>query len=358
MNRDRDGGAASSSNPQGGTTSGTPRPANAAGSTQTIGGMTLKKRAPGTPAPASAPTTGGAPTPRPSGGYQGGTGGGGQFPRPAVNTNVQKRMERFSRVMPTRDPGVRMNEQIRAAEIRVIDDEGQVGVMSPREALEIAREREVDLIEIVPNAQPPVCKLIDFGKWKYEQQKRDKMAKKTSHQQLLKEVRFHPNTDTHDFDFKVRHARNFLGEGHKVKASVQFKGREIAYKQFGEELLRKFQEQLTDISKVDQDISMMGKTMSMTFSPTGKRKKDEVKGEAKPNGASKKEGKKKGSSEETASDEAVLSENETSELETSEAATPVVELPKLPDLPEGDLLDDDEDEEDDEPLVDDTTGLE
>jgi translation initiation factor IF-3 len=181
-------------------------------------------------------------------------------------------MERFSRTMPSRDPGVRMNENIRVPEIRVLDDNGQLGVMSPREALEIARERGLDLIEIVPNAQPPVCKIIDFGKWKYEQQKRDKLSKKSQHQQLLKEVRFHPNTDTHDFEFKVRHARGFIEEGHKVKAYVQFKGREVAYKQFGEELLNSFKARLEDIAKIDQDISMMGRTMSMVLSPSGKKK--------------------------------------------------------------------------------------
>jgi len=170
-----------------------------------------------------------------------------------------------------------MNENIRVPEIRVIDEDGQVGVMSPREALEIAKSRGLDLIEIVPNATPPVCKIIDFGKWKYEQQKRDKMAKKTTHQQLLKEVRFHPSTDTHDFEFKLRHARTFLEEGHKVKATVQFKGREVAYKQFGEELLRKFQEAVADLAKVDQDLSMMGRMMSMTLSPLSKKKKEEAK---------------------------------------------------------------------------------
>ena len=186
-------------------------------------------------------------------------------------------MDRYSRVMPTRDPGVRMNDNIRATEIRVIDDDGQVGVMSPREAMEIARQRGVDLIEIVPNAQPPVCKLIDFGKFKYEQQKRDKTAKKTTHQQLIKEVRFHPSTDTHDFDFKLRHARGFLEEGHKVKATVQFKGREVAYRQFGEELLKKFSDALVDLAKVDQEVSMMGRMMTMMLSPLSKKKKEEPK---------------------------------------------------------------------------------
>jgi len=183
-------------------------------------------------------------------------------------------MERFSRVMPTRDPGVRMNENIRVPEIRVIDSDGsQIGLMSPREALEIARSKHLDLIEIVSNAQPPVCKIIDFGKYKYEQQKKDKLAKKSSHQQLLKEIRFHPHTDTHDFEFKLRHARNFIAEGHKVKAYVQFKGREVAYKQFGEQLLNDFKAKLEDIAKVDQDLSMMGRMMSMVLSPAGGKKK-------------------------------------------------------------------------------------
>src|SRR5204863_5016135 len=114
-------------------------------------------------------------------------------------------------------------------EIRVIDAEGQmIGVMSPREAIEIAREKELDLIEIVPNAKPPVCKIVEFGKWKYEQQKKDKQAKKSSHQQLLKEVRFHPRTDTHDYASKARHAPTLIQERHKAKAYVQFKGREVS----------------------------------------------------------------------------------------------------------------------------------
>lgn len=185
------------------------------------------------------------------------------------------RQNRFSREMPVKNAGVRMNEQIRVPEIRVVDEEGVVGVMSPQEAMKLAQEREVDLIEIAPNAQPPVCKLMEFGKWRYEQQKREKMTKASSHKQLIKELRFHPGTDTHDFDFKLRHARGWIEEGHKVKVSVQFKGREIAYKEFGVELLKKFEERITDIAKVDQNISLMGKLMTMMFSPGGKKKKDD-----------------------------------------------------------------------------------
>ena len=185
------------------------------------------------------------------------------------------RQNRFSREMPVKNAGVRMNDQIRVPQIRVVDEEGVVGVMSPQEAMKLAEERGVDLIEIAPNAEPPVCKLMEFGKWRYEQQKREKTAKASSHKQLIKELRFHPATDTHDFEFKLRHARSWIEEGHKVKVSVQFKGREIAYKEFGEQLLRKFEERITDISKIDQNISLMGKLMTMMFSPRGKNKKDD-----------------------------------------------------------------------------------
>ncbi len=232
---------------------------------ESVGGMTLKKRAPSSAKPvvkagkAVVTARPGAAAGRPG--------------VPAGPPKSSKRMERFSRVLPSRDPGVRMNEQIRATEVRVIGNDGEmVGVMSPKAAIEIARAKQMDLIEIVPNAKPPVCKIIEFGKWKYEQQKKDKLAKKSSHQQLLKEVRFHPHTDTHDFEFKVRHARNFIEEGHKVKAYVQFKGREVAYKQFGEELLNNFKARMEDIAKIDQEMSMMGRMMSMVLSPGSKKK--------------------------------------------------------------------------------------
>jgi len=235
----------------------TPSPVN-------IGGMVLKKRSPAEQAQSAAARP--VLTPRPAG-------GGAPTLRTGPSPNVQKRMERFSRVMPTRDPGVRMNENIRHTEIRVINEEGEmIGVMSPKEAIEMARAKGQDLIEIVPNAKPPVCKIVEFGKWKYEQQKKEKQAKKASHQQLLKEIRFHPRTDTHDFEFKIRHARAFIEEGHKVKAYVQFKGREVTYKQFGEKLLNDFKARMEDIAKVDQDISMMGRMMSMVLSPSGKKK--------------------------------------------------------------------------------------
>lgn len=150
--------------------------------------------------------------------------------------------------------------------------------MSPREALEIARKRGLDLIEIVPNAVPPVCKVMDFGKYKYEQTKKDKLQRKHQHVTMLKELRFHPNTDVHDFDFKVRHARRFLEDGHKVKATVVFKGREITYTEHGESILKRFAEQLADVAKIDQEAKLEGKSMAMIFAPEkGLKKKSPAK---------------------------------------------------------------------------------
>jgi translation initiation factor IF-3 len=143
--------------------------------------------------------------------------------------------------------------------------------MSPSAAIALAKARDADLVEIVPTATPPVCKIINFGKFKYELAKKDKIQKKHQHVSLLKELRFHPNTDTHDFDFKVRHAKRFLGEGHKVKATVVFKGREITYKEKGEILLSRLVEQLSEISKIDQTPRMEGRSMIMILSPEKKK---------------------------------------------------------------------------------------
>jgi translation initiation factor IF-3 len=159
----------------------------------------------------------------------------------------------------------------------VIDDRGgQLGVMSPRDAIALARQRDADLVEIVPGATPPVCKIINFGKFKYEIAKKDKLQKKHQHVSLLKELRFHPNTDTHDFEFKTRHARQFLADGHKVKASVVFKGREITYTAKGEQLLSRLSEQLADVAKVDQAAKLEGRSMIMIFAPDRKKKLAEV----------------------------------------------------------------------------------
>ncbi len=149
--------------------------------------------------------------------------------------------------------------------------------MSVPEALKIAQEQGVDLIEIVPNANPPVCKLMDFGKYRYEQSKRDKLQKKHQHVTHVKELRFHPNTDTHDFEFKTRHAREFLMDGNKVKAVVVFKGREITYQEQGKELLDRFAEKVSDIARIEQEATMEGRQMVAIFVPDKKKKPAENK---------------------------------------------------------------------------------
>ena len=142
-------------------------------------------------------------------------------------------------------------------------DGTQLGIYTVRDALKISNERGQDLVEIAPQAKPPVCKIIDYGKYKYEQQKREKLQRKNQQVSTLKEIRLHPNTDIHDFDFKVKHAINFIEDGNKVKVVVMFKGREMAYTEQGAELLSKFVERLDDIAKVESEMKMEGRNMSV-----------------------------------------------------------------------------------------------
>jgi len=128
-------------------------------------------------------------------------------------------------------------------------------------------------VEIAPQAKPPVCKIIDFGKFRYEQQKKEKIQKKNQQVSILKEIRFHPNTDVHDFDFKTRHAINFLEEGNKVKATVVFKGREMAYAELGENLLKRFLERVQDVAKIEVEPKMEGRNMSLIVVPAAKKGK-------------------------------------------------------------------------------------
>ena len=166
----------------------------------------------------------------------------------------------------------------------MIDDNGaQLGVMTPREAITIAQQKGRDLIEVVPNALPPVCKIMDFGKYKYELQKKEKLQKKHQHVSLVKELRFHPNTDVHDFEFKAKHALQFIADGHKVKATVIFKGREITYKEHGESLLNRLTEHLVAVAKIDQPLHMEGRNMIVLYVPdrTAKAKAEKVVAETK-----------------------------------------------------------------------------
>jgi translation initiation factor IF-3 len=146
--------------------------------------------------------------------------------------------------------------------------------MTPQDGIRLAMEREADLVEIVPKAKPPVCKIISYGKFKYEQAKKDKFQKKHQHVSVLKELRFHPNTDTHDFDFKARHAEQFLIDGHKVKATVMFRGRQITRIEQGQELLDRLAERTADVARIDQPPKMEGRSMVMLLVPERKKKKD------------------------------------------------------------------------------------
>ncbi len=168
----------------------------------------------------------------------------------------------------------KINEEIRVPQVRVVDEDGKMlGIMTTFAALDLANAEEKDLVEIAPQAEPPVCKIIEYGKFLYEVQKREKEQKKQQHQQLLKEVRFKWRTDTHDFDFKTRHAKEFLDDGHKVKATVAFKGREIVHQEIGLALLERFVIALADHSKIDQPIHPEGRSLSVTLAPEKAKKK-------------------------------------------------------------------------------------
>ncbi len=160
----------------------------------------------------------------------------------------------------------RINDKIVANEIRLIGaDGGQVGVVSVPEALKKAEEEGLELVEISPNAKPPVCKIMDYGKYRYEQSKKDKDSKKRQHVIVLKEIRLRPRTEDHDFDFKVKHARKFLEQKNKVKFTVMFRGREMAYKEFGEKLLDRIIEILGDIAKIENEKKFEGRSLTMTM---------------------------------------------------------------------------------------------
>lgn len=160
----------------------------------------------------------------------------------------------------------RVNEQIRAREVRIVNDGGST-VMPTRQALDMAREEGVDLVEISPNAQPPVCRIIDYSKFLYQQKKRAKELKAKQVKQEVKEIRFGPQTDEHDYNFKLKHAKEFLEEGNKVRAYVFFRGRSILFKEQGEVLLLRFANDLEEYGKVDQLPSLEGKKMFLYMSP-------------------------------------------------------------------------------------------
>ena len=160
----------------------------------------------------------------------------------------------------------RVNEQIRVREVRVVGDDGST-VMPTRQALDIARDKGVDLVEISPNAQPPVCRIIDYSKFLYQQKKRAKELKAKQVKQEVKEIRFGPQTDDHEYNFKLKHDKEFLEEGNKVRAFVFFRGRSILFKEQGEVLLLRFANDLEEYGKVEQMPALEGKKMFLYLSP-------------------------------------------------------------------------------------------
>jgi translation initiation factor IF-3 len=165
----------------------------------------------------------------------------------------------------------RLNREITAPEVRLIADGVEPGVYPLAEALRIAQEQGIDLVEISPNAVPPVCRIIDYKKFLYEKKKKDKEQKAKAKQSEVKEIRFTPNTDEHDFDFKAKHAEKFLQEGNKVKCYVQFKGRAIMFQERGELLLLKFAERLTEVGSLESMPKMEGRRMLVIFTPKKKK---------------------------------------------------------------------------------------
>jgi len=163
---------------------------------------------------------------------------------------------------------VNINWGIRVPEVRVIDSEGkQVGILPLKEAMKIAEEQGLDLVEVAPNSQPPVCRIMNYGKYKYQQSKRIQEARK--HQTIIqvKEVKVRPRTEEHDFQFKLRHVKRFLSEGNKVKISMLFRGREIAHPEFGRELLNRFLEEVKDLIVLEQAPRLEGRNMVMILAP-------------------------------------------------------------------------------------------
>ena len=161
-----------------------------------------------------------------------------------------------------------LNEEIRDKEIRVISDSGeQLGIMAPAQALAMAEEKDLDLVKISPNAVPPVCKIMDYGKFRFETLKKEKEAKKNQHVVEIKEVRMSPNIDTNDFNVKLKSAQKFLKEGNRVKVTVRFRGREMAHTSIGQELLVKFGESCTEFGSVEKAPKLDGRHMMMFLSP-------------------------------------------------------------------------------------------
>ncbi len=172
------------------------------------------------------------------------------------------------REMPRRDRGPRINERIGVREVRVVGEDGeQLGVLPTRDALTRARELGLDLVEVAPNSRPPVCRIMDYGKYKYEQSKKARQARKRQHHVVVKEIKMRPKIETHDYDFKKKHIVEFLEHGDKVKVTLMFRGREMAHTDLGRKLLDQLSSELTDLAKVEAPPKQEGRNMTMLLTP-------------------------------------------------------------------------------------------
>lgn len=170
---------------------------------------------------------------------------------------------------------MKVNREIRAPKVRVISHTGeQVGIIPLYEALAMAEEQGLDLVEIVPGSMPPVCKVMNFGKFRYDQSKREKESKKASHQIKVKEIKLKPNIDVHDLETKTRHARDFLTEGNKVKISCVFRGREMMHPEIGEKIVKEMCQALDEVSLAESPPKMMGRMLQVVLAPCAKKKKE------------------------------------------------------------------------------------
>ena len=201
-------------------------------------------------------------------------GGGGGFQKPGGGFKPGGGGFNRNRFVPRKEAEHRINHFIRVPQVRLVGDNVEPGVYPTNEAIKKAQEQGLDLVEISPNADPPVCKIIDYNKFLYDKKKKEKEMKANAKVSEVKEIRFTPNTDEHDFNFKAKHAENFLKEGNKVKAYVQFKGRAIQFQDRGQLLLLKFAERLTDIGVLESMPKMEGRRMLAMFAPKGKKKGD------------------------------------------------------------------------------------
>lgn len=173
---------------------------------------------------------------------------------------------------------LRVNEQIRCREIRVIDEQGsQIGVMNPRDAMKLADEKGLDLVEVSPGAKPPVCRIMDYGKYRYEQNKKERETRKNQKVISIKEVKLRPNIEDHDFNTKVRNAAKFLAAGDKVKVTIMFRGREVTRPEAGKELCDRVAQEVADVAKVEKEAKVEGRNMTMMLVPLREKDKEKTK---------------------------------------------------------------------------------